>query len=616
MLKKIIFSIFIALPLTVSAAWYDFLLPLFPSTQNEVVLGEDGTLTRLDQWTASSSPFNAISPRVNGKNIYAPFSTATTSKLYSTTICLTGDTCRTTWPSAGASFGQAWEIGGNGNTGFLAPTTTQKVWVGQASSTIFSANQAEIGGTGTTSIFSNGTVGLSTTTPWANFAINPTAGVAANKFVVGSSTATSLVVDNAGKVGIGLASPSASLEITGNALVNGIRLTNPNQNVWNMVINNTTFGSTDAKGANFLQDNAGRFRIYNNNINAFNITSTGLVGIGGNYIPLSALDVRGGIAVGGYSGVTNTGSGNIIMDGGLGIGATSLTGYFINGSKNGGGSNLGTNFTNTDTTAGPNTAIYSSLTNNIGNYVEMALYNSNATGNFFGIPKANLGRFDSTATFLIGSSGATSPLIFATNSLERGRFISNGNFGIGTTTPTNALLTLSASSTSALDFLNVDGPTTGSLATTTLFKITANGKVGIGTTTPATLLSIAPLSRQDPIYVSTTTATAASTTLFAVDKAGWIHHGGGTPTLSSCGTGPALDANATDQSGTITFGATATGCTLTFYDTAPSRPHCVVTTEVQSLVNAYTYTVTNTSITIAQVGSGGTVWDYYCGIGH
>ena len=143
-----------------------------------------------------------------------------------------------------------------------------------------------------------------------------------------------------------------------------------------------------------------------------------------------------------------------------------------------------------------------------------------------------------------------------------------------------------------------------------------NNRFGFGTSSPYAKLSIAGATTERPFAISTTTSVSASTTLFMVDRGGWVHFGGGTPVLSSCGTAPTLDANATDQSGTITFGATASGCTLTFYEPAPSRPHCVVTTEAQSLVNAYTYVVTTSSIVITQAASGGTVWDYFCGIGH
>jgi hypothetical protein len=60
---------------------------------------------------------------------------------------------------SGSSLGQAWEIGGNGFTGFLAPTTTQKLWLGQASSTLLSVmNTAYFGGSATTTFTASGNV--------------------------------------------------------------------------------------------------------------------------------------------------------------------------------------------------------------------------------------------------------------------------------------------------------------------------------------------------------------------------------------------------------------------------------------------------------------------------
>lgn len=46
---------------------------------------------------------------------------------------------------SGGSGNTTWELSANGLTGFLAPTTTQKVWIGQASSTIFSAHIGHFG---------------------------------------------------------------------------------------------------------------------------------------------------------------------------------------------------------------------------------------------------------------------------------------------------------------------------------------------------------------------------------------------------------------------------------------------------------------------------------------
>ena len=51
-----------------------------------------------------------------------------------------------------------------------------------------------------------GNVGIGTTSPWAKFAINPIAGDT-NQFVVGSSTATSLIITPGGTVGIGTTTP-------------------------------------------------------------------------------------------------------------------------------------------------------------------------------------------------------------------------------------------------------------------------------------------------------------------------------------------------------------------------------------------------------------------------
>ncbi len=158
--------------------------------------------------------------------------------------------------------------------------------------------------------------------------------------------------------------------------------------------------------------------------------------------------------------------------------------------------------------------------------------------------------------------------------------------------------------------------TSGTGAFTEKLTIRDDGNLGIGTTSPFAKLSITGVATLIPFAISTTTSTSASTTLFMIDKAGDVHYGGGTPILSSCGTGPSLDANSTDQSGTVTFGASASACTITFSVVKASSPHCIVTAQSLSLTNALTYTETATALTLTEASSGGLKFDYFCPLGH
>lgn len=82
------------------------------------------------------------------------------------------------------------------------------------------------------------------------------------------------------------------------------------------------------------------------------------------------------------------------------------------------------------------------------------------------------------------------------------------------------------------------------------------------------------------------------------------------PTLSSCGTSPSIRGS--DWAGLVTVGSTATGCTITFSSAYPSEPTCTVTNQSMSVVNAMTYTVSTTAITVTQTGLGGAKLNYHC----
>ncbi len=120
----------------------------------------------------------------------------------------------------GASFGQSWEIN---SFGALAPTTTLGILV-NASSTIGNGTQTSGltisgGATTTGNAYFAGKIGISTTSPFAQLSVNSEAGYSA--FVVGSSTATSLIVDKNGYVGIGRANPSYTLHVLGTVRLAG-----------------------------------------------------------------------------------------------------------------------------------------------------------------------------------------------------------------------------------------------------------------------------------------------------------------------------------------------------------------------------------------------------------
>jgi hypothetical protein len=85
---------------------------------------------------------------------------------------------------------------------------------------------------------------------------------------------------------------------------------------------------------------------------------------------------------------------------------------------------------------------------------------------------------------------------------------------------------------------------------------------------------------------------------------------GAAPILSACGTSPSVDANATNLSGTVTVGSTATSCTATFATPFTTYNHCRVTS--QSTLAAFGYTYSKTAITVIATVLGGDVFDYQC----
>lgn len=96
-----------------------------------------------------------------------------------------------------------------------------------------------------------------------------------------------------------------------------------------------------------------------------------------------------------------------------------------------------------------------------------------------------------------------------------------------------------------------------------------------------------------------------------VSTQGHISTEGSSPTISGCGTSPTVNANCNDNACTITPGAAAAGCTITFAKPWTNTPVCIVAEETFSLTNAPSYTVSATAIVLTETALTSVI-DYIC----
>lgn len=100
--------------------------------------------------------------------------------------------------------------------------------------------------------------------------------------------------------------------------------------------------------------------------------------------------------------------------------------------------------------------------------------------------------------------------------------------------------------------------------------------------------------------------------VFAWNGAGHMVTQSTQPVLSSCGTSPSLSTNSNDNSGTVTVGSTASGCTVTFANAYRVAPTCVISERTMSVVNGLSYTTSTTALTLTETTFGGVLFDYFC----
>lgn len=94
-----------------------------------------------------------------------------------------------------------------------------------------------------------------------------------------------------------------------------------------------------------------------------------------------------------------------------------------------------------------------------------------------------------------------------------------------------------------------------------------------------------------------------------LDTVGHERTTGSPPTLSSCGTSPAISG--TDVAGEVTMGTAApTGCTITFANPYTNAPWCVVTW--QTNIATMQYTISTSAISLSQTATSSNKVNYRC----
>jgi hypothetical protein len=388
------------------------------------------------------------------------------------------------------------------------------------------------------SYFNSGNVGIGTTTPWGKLSITQTGTAGAPAFIVEDSASpdtSPFIIDQTGNVGIGTANPAAKLEVSGAMFMNA-----PSGYIRSDATTNQAFY---APSGGFSMNGA-----VNNYI-------AGNLGIG-TTSPFAKLSVEN--TLGGSTPLFSIASST--------AGAGTTTAFYVAANGNVG---IGTTNPSTSLQIGAGTlrgiAIggdYPSWNGNNGLYLTGAIY----AGNHITIGSGYEMKWGTALTSIQGySTPGDYRMEFKVNSNTAMKIASDGNVGIGTTSPyqklsvaggnihvggviistsTTASSVFPYASTTALsattlcltDDCRTSWPTSGTggggvgWATTTAsnesvyFYGTEN--VGIGTTSPYAKLSIsnsASTPANTPLlFVASTTGGVATTTLFKINANGSI----------------------------------------------------------------------------------------------
>ncbi len=417
-------------------------------------------------------------------------------------------------------------VGGLNATQFLRSDADNAT---TSASTYFYIKQSGVGDIanffdGSTEVFSvvdGGNVGMGTTTPFGILSIGDRAG--ATSFIIGSSTATTLIVDSSGRLGIGTSAPGALLDIQGAAEfgtgnVNLIDSTGKISGISSSYFASlngselTSLSATNISGTLGVAQGGTNIASYSTGdlLYATGATTLGKLAIGGaNTVFTSSgsapqwstsLTLSGAVS-GSYITATDA-SATSTFDGGLVVGTTGLVYQKATG-------NVGIGTVNPDSllhinssTAGKGAHIGSAF---VGNWVSgggTAIFTnyavSTVSGSFALLQ-------DSVGITYLNSTGG---LFLRTANIDRLTISGGGNVGIGTTTPNWRLhiagtrpfsvLSDTGAGTDAKHWFTTSqggnfyiGTSSDALnATSTYVTIKNGGYFGIGTTEPGRKLDI------------------------------------------------------------------------------------------------------------------------------
>ena len=360
-----------------------------------------------------------------------------------------------------------------------------------------------------------GYLGLGTTTSFGQLSINPN-GITGPAFVIGSSTATNLIVKNDGSTGIGTSTPRALLDLHrttsfdpslsvnggfgGTDIARFYRDASSGMGVAILApgsipqisyrVGMSSLGAGTSRNS-LLVDSAGAtFRISTSTTNAVNDIEPFIIKNSNGFVGIASSSPYGKFSINPL--VYNSGAPSFV------IGSSTATRFIVNGS---GYVGIGTSTPNGPLSVSAGSSLYTSLA---PLFVEN---NGSAAASYVAQFSAGSGTGNSYPSFNLTNSGSTilnsqsSFLYYGINNapgsgggLSKGQlFITNGNsstnwFNVFVDNSTNANLssngpirifkTLGGSS----DIFNIASSTSGA-ASTTYMTVNAYGSVGIGTST-------------------------------------------------------------------------------------------------------------------------------------